>query len=167
MKKIAALAMIIVASSVGGQEQTEEQKFLMERHKKVMMEPANNRESFVESVEYLLRRRAGVPFVEDRIIAYRTDKTKLLFWSAALDKYRYQIVIEDMPDRMIPELAYQFSELKFSPFNTSIMIRRIQWIAEFGPRGKAFLPPLESIRDNSKDTKAAIAAKDAIAKIQK
>lgn len=166
LKAVFFLGMLhLCADCVHSQQQTDEQKQAMDRRKKVLLnvlvekqklnEPIYN--MIAEPLIYLLRRQKGIPFVEDRIIEYR-KKDKMEAWEVALDHYCKAIPPEDIPDRIVAELLVQ---AKQKPNAVNMYL-----IGEFGPRAKAFVPVLESIRDKSMDDAIIRLANDTIRRIK-
>ena len=141
-------------------QQTEDQKRLMDRHKKTMLvlgEKADEIETNLpgfktlspsevtelgNSAVYLLKCRAGIPFVEDRLIDLRKRKMTGN-WTSILRIYSTVVAVEDIPDKMIPEFVALLERDK------NAKTPNMYYASEFGTRGKAFLPVLEWIRDNS------------------
>lgn len=166
----AALAPLLLPRPVLAQapapapQQTEEQKRLMMKYKKAMLDVDEKTDRIGNSaylaVSYLVKRRAGIPFVEDRIIAYRKQNL-MNVWRGALDIYAGTVAVEDIPDRIIPELVERLDRVKKEE-----AYQLIEQAADFGPRGKAFVPILEWIRDNARSEQVARTAGNAILRIK-
>ena len=177
VKKVEVQEVSPVAAKQDNQQ--DDEKFLMERHKKVLREvidkkgPGNLTE-LSNATTYLLKRRISIQFVEDFIIDARKVliAERMYVWRYALLQYsdpdKGAVKVKDIPDKMIPELAHYLVFVHdFRPGD----IKYIQQAGEFGARGKAFLPVLEEIRsrkDGRPQSDAVIlAALDAVRKIKK
>lgn len=163
MKQLSFFA-ILMAVPIAFAQQTEDQKRIMARHKKVMIEvdeKAFNQTTLLGSATYLLKRRAGISFVEDQIIAYR-KAGKMLIWERTLSYYEETIPIEEMHDKMIGEFVFRLEQRKKYPLTNKVVYRA----GEFGLRGLAFLPVLEKIRDEVSSEASIRAVREAIRSIK-
>ncbi len=140
--------------------QTEEQKLLMDRAKKKVLDP--NSGGARDAIIYLAKRRSGQQFLEKTIPDLRKEKDGLQHWKACLTAYAYYVMPEDFPDSMVAEVVFDMERLKQS--NSVVFIMRE--LAQFGERASAAAPTIEWIRDNSPDGQAVKEAVDTLRKIK-
>lgn len=187
MRKSLFLASILFVICCGFlAAQTDEQRFLFDRAKKALLpenfpkikakdkqQTAPPRPFFVDQVDFLLKRKAGIGYVEDRIIEYRQSddsEVRYGYWFAALARYKESVVPEDMPNRMVPEILAILETVKGESANPherfSYNPKNIEYYRQFGVRGKVFLPTLEWLRDHVEGDEYVRAAISTIAKIK-
>lgn len=160
MKTMMSAAVLVLFVSLSFAQQTDDQKRLMAKHKKVMEEATANNVN-LQSVTYLVRRKSGVPIVEDQIIKYRQEN-KMRAWNLAFGIYTSVVHIEDIPDKMIGEFVYRMENRKKYPLTHQTVIDA----GEFGTRGKDFLPVLEAIKDEATTELLTRSVRDAIRNIK-
>jgi hypothetical protein len=155
MRYLVGLCVLMLLVGEGrGQEQTEDQKRVMDLHKKKLVQKQKTAvgEQVVfdySAVHYLLARKRGVGAVEDALIEHAAPPTRNAVkdsWMQVLIHYEQRVAVEDMPDKIIPVLLIRF---EWYAKNGSVPNEHLNQAAQLGPRGKVFLPALEKLRDQA------------------
>lgn len=167
----AAIAVVICCAGLAAQEQTEKQKLLMQQAKDRLIAKNGKNISSIDplSAEYLLKRKAGVKYVEDVLVAWNppmfklkgTETAEQMAFRSLLTYYEQHIPPDETPDRMIPVFVRRME------LPRGVTIVEVKATAEFGSRAKQFLPALMKMQERKNlDTQTTEALFDAIAAIK-